>query len=321
MYISHKLDEVKTLCDTATILRGGKMVGTTNPKTSSTSELARMMVGAEIPKIQIPASTRSAEPVFSVQNLSAPAQTPHGVNLKNISFTVHGGEIVGVAGVSGNGQAELIALLSGEVPCTTHEAITLHGKPVGNLRANERRDHGLAFVPEERLARGSVPNHSLWENSVLTASKLGLVKNGFVNRVKGFELANSIIAKFGVKATGPEAAAESLSGGNLQKFIIGRETALEPSFFLVAQPTWGVDIGAATFIRQTLINLSREGTAILVISEELDELFEICDKLLVMCNGEIHGPIDTAATDREEIGLLMTNSRSSNATQETERVV
>ena len=311
LYISHKLDEVQALCDTATILRGGKVVGTANPKTSTTSELARMMVGAEIPKIDIPSSTRSPSPVFSVKALSAPALTPHGVALKDISFDVHGGEVVGIAGVSGNGQAELIALLSGEVPCGSADSVTIHDKPVGNLRANERRENGLAFVPEERLARGSVPAHSLWENSVLTASKLGLVKNGFINRPKGFEFANSIITTFNVKATGPEATAESLSGGNLQKFIIGRETALSPSFFLVAQPTWGVDIGAATFIRQTLIDLSREGTAILVISEELDELFEICDRLLVMCNGEIHGPIDTATTNREEIGLLMTNSRKS----------
>lgn len=321
LYISHKLDEVQELCDTATILRGGKVVGTTNPKECTTSELARMMVGAEIPKIEIPRTTLSAEPVFSVKNLSAPALTPHGVPLKDINLDVYGGEIVGIAGVSGNGQAELITLLSGEVPCSKPESIQLHGKNVGNLRANERRCHGLAFVPEERLARGSVPGHSLWENSVLTADKLGLVKKGFINQPKSHELAQSIIAKFKVKATGPEATAESLSGGNLQKFIIGRETALSPSFFLVAQPTWGVDIGAATFIRQTLIDLSRSGTAILVISEELDELFEICDKLLVICNGEIHGPIETASTDREEIGLLMTNGRRSNVSKEAESAV
>jgi simple sugar transport system ATP-binding protein len=187
------------------------------------------------------------------------------------------------------------------------------------LDSGRRRDIGLAFVPEERLGRGAVPIHHLSDNAMLTGHRRGMVKRGMIKRSKANEFATDIIAKYNVKANGSNAAALSLSGGNLQKFIVGREIELAPKVLLVSQPTWGVDVGAAAFIRQTLIDLSRSGTAVLVISEELDELFEICDRLLVICQGEVSPPLDRKNTDLEEVGLLMTGLKNKNEAVSTAR--
>ncbi len=306
LYISHKLDEVQELCDSATVLRNGKVTGTARPKETTALELARMMVGSKLPEMHVSPSVRSERPLLEVRNLNAAARDHHGVDLADISFALHGGEIVGLAGVSGNGQAELISLLSGERVNRDAEAIRIDGKPAGRLDAAARRRLGMTFVPEERLGRGAVPPHALWENAVLTGHRAGLVRNGLVDRGKAAGFASAIIEKFKVKANGPKAAAQSLSGGNLQKFIVGREIALKPKLFLVSQPTWGVDVGAAAFIRQTLVDLSRAGAAVLVVSEELDELFEISDRLLVICQGRVSPPLMRTETDREEVGLLMT---------------
>lgn len=314
VYISHKLDEVQELCDTATVLRNGKVTGTARPKDSTSAQLARLMVGAELPEMHVSPSVPSDKPVLEVRGLTAPARDKYGVELKNVSFEVRGGEIVGLAGVSGNGQAELISLLSGERTHANALSIQIGGKAAAHLNASERRKLGMAFVPEERLGRGAVPPHALWQNAVLTAHRSGLVRNGLVDRKQANSFAAKIIERFKVKANGPQSSAQSLSGGNLQKFIVGREIALEPKLFLVAQPTWGVDVGAAAFIRQTLVDLSRSGAAVLVISEELDELFEICDRLLVICQGQVSPPLIRTKTNREEIGLLMTRVDRGNGT-------
>jgi general nucleoside transport system ATP-binding protein len=306
LYISHKLDEVQELCDSATVLRNGRVTGTARPKETTSLELARMMVGSKLPEMHVSPPVPSEKPVLEVRNLSTAAVNHFGTDLKDISFDVHGGEIVGLAGVSGNGQAELISLLSGERTHDRNDAISICGTAAARLGPDERRRLGLAFVPEERLGRGAVPPHTLWENAVLTAHRFGTVRNGLVDRQRAGAFAKAIIDRFKVKANGPQATAQSLSGGNLQKFIVGREIALQPKLLLVAQPTWGVDVGASAFIRQTLVDLSRAGAAVLVVSEELDELFEICDRLLVICQGRVSAPLVRTATDREEVGLLMT---------------
>jgi simple sugar transport system ATP-binding protein len=306
LYISHKLDEVQELCDTATVLRNGRVTGTTRPRETTAIELARMMVGANLPSMHVEPARPSAEPVLRVKALSSASRDRYGVALKDISFAVHGGEIVGVAGISGNGQAELIALLSGERLHERGDAIMVDGMACGRLDAGQRRKLGMAFVPEERLGRGAVPEHALWENGVLTGHALGSVRNGMVNRTRAAAFARTVIDNFNVKASGPAAPAQSLSGGNLQKFIVGREIELKPKLLLVSQPTWGVDVGAAAFIRQTLVDISRAGAAILLVSEELDELFEICDRLLVICQGRVSKPLIRTRTDREEVGMLMT---------------
>jgi simple sugar transport system ATP-binding protein len=277
-----------------------------------------MMVGSKLPEMHVDPSAPSVEPVLRVGGLSAAARDHYGTDLRNVSFDVHGGEIVGIAGVSGNGQAELISLLSGERLHHNAQAIRINGKPVGRTDPAGRRQLGMAFVPEERLGRGAVPSHALWENAVLTAYRFGLVRHGLVDRTKASAFARAIVDRFSVKANGPQASAQSLSGGNLQKYIVGREIALQPNLLLVSQPTWGVDVGAAAFIRQTLVDLSRQGAAVLVISEELDELFEICDRLLVICRGEVSAPMIRRQTDREEVGLLMTKARDNGTTKRGE---
>ena len=306
LYISHKLGEVQALCDSATVLRNGMVVGSVNPKESSAVEIARMMIGTSVPEMHIAPSIMSKTPFIDVSSLTAKASDVHGTDLKDVAFSVHGGEIVGIAGVAGNGQRELISLLSGERTNSDRGSIKICGRSATNLNARQRRELGMAFIPEERLGRGAVPPQNMIDNSALTGHRLGMVSNGLLNRRMARAFAEQVIKKFGVKCNGPVATAQSLSGGNLQKFIVGREIGLNPKVFLVSQPTWGVDIGAAMYIRQTLVDLSRNGAAVLVLSEELDELFEICDRLHVICRGKMSDPLARGEVSVEDVGLLMT---------------
>ncbi|HEU0197207.1 MAG TPA: ABC transporter ATP-binding protein [Nevskiaceae bacterium] len=308
IYISHKLGEVHELCDSATVLRGGRVTGSVKPKETGEQELARLMVGKSVPTAKQSATTLSEKPVLQVKSLSRVPSDRYGTALKEVSFEVYGGEVVGIAGVSGNGQAELVRLLSGEELHQPATAVTINGKACGVLDAGQRRRVAhMAFVPEERLGRGAVPSHELWRNGLLTGHlPKQLVSHGLVSRTRAVRFARAVIEKFDVKARGAASTAQSLSGGNLQKFIVGREIELHPEFLLVAQPTWGVDVGAAAFIRQNLVDMSRAGAAVLIVSEELDEIFEICDRILVMSEGRISRSLNKDETDREEVGLLMT---------------
>ncbi|MBL8445214.1 MAG: ATP-binding cassette domain-containing protein, partial [Zoogloeaceae bacterium] len=229
-----------------------------------------------------------------------------GTDLKDVHLDVHAGEIVGIAGVSGNGQQELLRALSGEEPIAEKYPIQICGVEAGRLSPDKRRRLGLTFVPEERLGRGAVPNMSLADNAILTAARSQrLVARGFIGFERARTFARACIAGFNVKCGGPDAAAKSLSGGNLQKFIMGREILQQPKLLICAQPTWGVDVGAAAFIRQRLIDLRDQGCAVLVISEELDELFEISDRLAVIAKGRL-SPVRTATeTSVEDIGVWM----------------
>jgi simple sugar transport system ATP-binding protein len=218
---------------------------------------------------------------------------------------VHAGEILGIAGVSGNGQAELLAALSGERRGTDANAVTLCGKAAGKLSAGARRALGFAFVPEERLGRGAVPAMSLAQNALLTAHRQKMVRAGWISTRAMRDFAKRCIDSFDVRCGGPDALAQSLSGGNLQKFIVGREILQAPKVLVVAQPTWGVDVGAASFIRQQLLDLSASGVAILVISEELEELFDICDRIAVLARGRLSPARRTGDTNAEEIGRWM----------------
>jgi len=301
LYISHKLEEIRALCHQATVLRGGRVVGTVDPTEQSTAALAHMMVGIAVPPIRHAAPVVSAaapEPILELAGLSARADDPFGTDLRDIALTLHSGEILGIAGISGNGQSELLSILSGERVLPDAEMIRLDGKPIADLGAAARRRLGLGFIPEERLGRGAVPTMSLAENCLLTQGDS--VKHGLIDQSSLRDQTSAIIQRFDVRCGGPASPARSLSGGNLQKFIVGREIALAPKLLIVAQPSWGVDIAAARFIRQNLIDLSRAGTGILVISEELDELFEIADRLMVLYQGRL-SPVH----DRHQIGLMM----------------
>jgi simple sugar transport system ATP-binding protein len=307
LYISHKLEEIRELCHKATVMRGGKVTGEADPRQETASSLARMMIGRELPVCQHAPAPEGGEPRLVIAGLSRTSDDPFGTDLKDIRLTVHGGEIVGIAGISGNGQQELLAALSGEQPLDPHQTYEIHinGEWVGNLDPAARRNLGLGFVPEERLGRGAVPAMSLADNALLTAHRAGMVKLGLVAGAQVRAFADRCIKTFDVRCGGHGAVAKSLSGGNLQKFIVGRELLQSPSVMIAAQPTWGVDVGAATTIRQALIDLRNQGVAVLVISEELEELFEICDRIAVIAEGRLSPTKVTAETNQEEIGLWM----------------
>lgn len=306
LFISHKLDEVRDLCSQATILRRGRQVGTCDPRDTSTKELARLMVGGELPQAKETDRRPSEASCLAVTDLSMPSNDPHGTALDHVSFELKAGEILGIAGVAGNGQHELLAALSGERRAAHPGAITLAGAPVGRLGAAARRRHGLAFVPEERLGRGAVAEMDLGENGLLTAYRDNLVGRGLLRRGHIRRFAERVVDRFDVVARGASAEARSLSGGNLQKFIIGREMAVSPKVLIAAHPTWGVDVGAAAVIHQALFDLCAEGAGVLVVSEDLDELFVIADRVAVINRGRISDPVPRGLLDREAIGVLMT---------------
>jgi simple sugar transport system ATP-binding protein len=308
LYISHKLEEIRALCHRATVLRGGRVTGECDPRREAVSSLARMMIGGDLPHPRHGAATTRGDGALEAHRLSLTSDDPFGVSLKDIELSVRGGEIVGIAGVSGNGQKELMAALSGERTVGSDRAIILNGLPVGRAGAAARRALGLAFVPEERLGRGAVPEMSLADNALLTAHRQELTRRGFIRFDAARAYGAAIIRRFKVKAPGPDAAARSLSGGNLQKYIVGREILQGPRVLVAAQPTWGVDVGASAQIRQALVDLRDQGVAVLVVSEELDELFEICDRICVMARGRISSAKPARETNAEEIGLLMGGS-------------
>lgn len=303
LYISHKLDEIRALCHHCTVLRGGKTTGEVDPAQETNASLSRLMIGAEPPALTHRAS-QAGDVVLALQRLSLPQQDPFGVSLKDISLQVRAGEIVGVAGVSGNGQQELMAALSGEDPRAPAQSLSLFGQDISQASPRKRRALGLHFVPEERLGRGAVPTLSLAQNTLLT--RTGAVSRlGWLDLAATRRLAAELIERFKVKAGGPDAAARSLSGGNLQKFIVGREIDARPKLLIVSQPTWGVDVGAAAQIRGELLALRDAGCALLVVSEELDELFEISDRLVVIAQGRLSPSLPTSEATVEKIGEWM----------------
>ena len=303
LYISHKLDEIRALCHHCTVLRGGKVTGEVDPSKESNASLSRLMIGAEPPAL----AHRPARPgavALAVRGLSLEKLNPFGMTLHDIALEVRAGEIVGVAGVSGNGQQELMAALSGEDTRAAGGSITLFGRDIAQAPPRLRRAGGLHFVPEERLGRGAVPTMSLAHNTLLTrtaaVSRLGWIDTAAVKR-----LADDLIKRYKVKAGGAGAAAKSLSGGNLQKFIVGREIDAQPKLLIVSQPTWGVDVGAAAQIRAALLKLRDDGCALLVVSEELDELFQISDRLLVIAQGKLSPSVAVAQATVEMVGEWM----------------
>jgi general nucleoside transport system ATP-binding protein len=320
LYISHKLDEVKRLCDTATILRTGKKVATCNPRQETAASLARMMVGAEIGEVKATTARATTVPRLVIKDLSLEPDDPHGVRLQNISVEVMGGEILGIAGVAGNGQDELFAALSGERLSPAEGNIVIEGEAAGLLSVTARRKLGAAFVPEERLGHGTAPRMKLSENALLTGhAASGMVKRGFIDKPATLSMVDRTTKTFDVRKAKRDPEAVSLSGGNLQKFVVGREILREPIVLVVSQPTWGVDAGAAAVIRQALIDLSSRGTAVLVISQDLDELAEIADRIAVMFHGHLSEPLPRAQATREKLGLLMGGASVGQAPIEKER--
>ena len=308
LYISHKLEEIRQLCDNATVLRAGKVVGKARPSEHSNESLAHMMIGRSIPPPEHAIAKPSSEVRLRIKKLKHTPIDPFGTALKNIDLTVYSGEIVGIAGVSGNGQKELMRLISGEDLHTQANAgnLSIGNDIVNTLNPIQRRSKGLGFVPEERLGRGAVPDLSLSYNGLLTAYKHGLTIMGMIRFNAANEFAQQCIDDNDVRCGGTNSMAGSLSGGNLQKFIVGREIALKPSLLVLSQPTWGLDVGAANNIRNALINLRDSGASVLLVSEELEELFEVSDRLHVIYDGHLSPSLNTRETTSTQVGQWMT---------------
>ncbi len=305
LFISHKLEEIRDLCDEATVLRDGAVTGHVDPRNHDARSLAQMMIGRDMPHVAASTTTNPGAISLQLNKLSHPRATRFGTTLSEINMELRAGQIIGIAGISGNGQQELAALISGEVRANSADMIRVMDQPAGHMSPMQRRGLGFSFVPEERLGRGAVPDMSLADNSLLTAHRQDMLRGGFIRRSIEKAFTRRCIEEFDVRTPGPDAEAGAMSGGNLQKFILGREMMLAPDVMLVAQPTWGVDIGAATAIRKRLIDMRENGAAILVISEELDELFEICDILHVLYAGRLSDGMPAADTSAEEIGAYM----------------
>ena len=304
LYISHKLEEIRSLCDAATILRGGKVVATCVPQDTSARDMAELMVGSTLATPKSAAAT-PGDVALAVTGLSVPSPSAFGMALKDISFQVQAGEVLGIGGVAGNGQDELLGVLSGELQCPSG-MVTMHGRDLAGIGPEGRRGLGVLAAPEERLGHAAAPDMSLTENAMLTgATREGLSRNGMLNWPKAMNFAQRIIAEFDVRTPGPNNAARSLSGGNLQKFVIGREVLQRPDVLVVNQPTWGVDAAAAADIRQALLDLAAGGAALVVISQDLDELMEISDRFAALNEGRLSAPKPTSGLDVEQIGLML----------------
>lgn len=304
VYISHKLDEILALCDRVTVLRDGRVTGECVTEQQTPASLARMMIGHDF-EHPLKSAPSEGEVAIRAQGLCLTPSNAHGTRLSDVGFELRVGEVLGLAGISGNGQRELCEVLAGEVAPDAGELLWF-GKPILGQGPMQRRERGLCYVPEDRLGTGALADMTLAENAILTAAtRAELVREGFLRHDRARSFAARCIESFKVKAAGPQAQARSLSGGNLQKFIVAREIQQAPRVLICAQPTWGVDVGAAALIRQALIDLARSGCAVLVISEEIDELFDVCDRIGVMFNGKLSPIEPIGRTNRERIGLWM----------------
>ena len=304
LYISHKLEEIRTLCDQATVLRSGRVVGTCIPRETSAREMAELMVGGTL---HVPNREAGVvgKTLMRIKDLSAQSPADFGTSLKNVTLDIRAGDVIGIGGVAGNGQDELLGALSGEIKVGPAQ-VSFLDQDIGHLLPDARRALGICTAPEERMGHAAAPDMSLTENAALTARKRkGLTKNGFIDWGKTRTFAEEVIERFDVRTPGPGNAARSLSGGNLQKFVIGREILQNPQILIVNQPTWGVDASAAAVIRQALLDLAANGAGVIVISQDLEELMEISDLFAALNEGRLSKLRPAQGLTIDEIGLML----------------
>ena len=318
VFISHKLKEVRALCHRATVLRAGRVVATCDPRTESTASLAERMVG-ERPPIPPAPPRRQGPVILDIEDLDLAPEDTLGVHLEGLGLSIRQGEIVGIAGVAGNGQRELLDALSGERPVARQSMIRIDGVPCGRERPGRRRRLGARFVPEERLGRGAVPDMVLAENLYLTRHQDRITAvRGWIPRGRLRRETDGVVSAFDVRNAGPRQPIGSLSGGNIQKFVVGREVQRTPALLVVAQPTWGVDTAAAATIHDALRRLAAHGTGVLVIAQDLDELFALSDRIAVLASGRLTAAEDPGQWTRERIGLAMAGADPGAAPDATE---
>ncbi len=302
--ITHKLEEVLAISDDVTVMRDGRAVGNVKTADTNATELARMIVGRDVLLRVDKPEARPGKTVLEVKDLTVKGK--HGTAVDNVSFVVRAGEIVGIAGVEGNGQTELMETLAGLMTADSGR-FEFCGTNATNLNARQIKDLGIAHIPEDRHKRGLLLSWDLRENAILGVHNHPPVTTtgGFLNTGYIQKRTKEIIQRFDVRPPNPDLAARSFSGGNQQKLIIGREFELNPKLLLVSQPTRGVDIGAIEFIHRKLIDLRDSGAAVLLVSAELEEVTALADRLLVIKDGKIAGEVDPKTASFEEIGLLM----------------
>ncbi|QHQ35709.1 ABC transporter ATP-binding protein [Algicella marina] len=309
LYISHKLEEIRSLCDTATILRNGRKVGECTPAEKTAHQLAEMMIGMELDR-PLPRLFTPGDTLLTLRDLSVPTADPFGTPLRGINLQLRAGEVLGIAGVAGNGQDELMLAISGETTAQ-RSSVVFEGHQIGHYSPAQRRMMGLLTAPEERLGHAAAGTMSLADNAFLTGRKRQRLDwNGFIKPKSTANFARAIIKRFDVRTPSVSTDARALSGGNLQKFVIGREILQRPRVLVVNQPTWGVDAHAAATIRTALRDLAASGTGVIVISQDLDELREISDTISVIALGTLTDPARNGSLTNEEIGLLMGGPRT-----------
>lgn len=304
IFISHKLDEVLALTSRVVVLRHGRPAGSCITHDTDQETLARLMIGRQIDRPRRKLMNPRDRVVFELSDLTA---TGHRgpATLENVNLQVHEGEILGIAGIAGNGQRELLETIAGLRPATTG-TIRLDGVDLTALGTRARTAAGMAFVPEDRLQSGTIPAFSLTDNAILrNAHRAPFSTKGFLSTERARERAQRLITEYEIAAPGPHAPVRTLSGGNIQKFLLGRELDAAPKLLLAAHPTYGVDIAAAALIHRVLLDRSEAGAAILLVSEDLDELLTISDRIGVMFRGKIRAVLPAARADRNRIGLLM----------------
>ena len=308
--ITHKLPEVLAISDDVTVMRDGKVVGRVKTKETSAAELARLMVGREVLLRVDKTKARPRAATLSLRDFSV--ITREGARpVDHVSFDVRAGEIVGIAGMEGNGQTELIEALAGLVPRVRMAGdVSLDGRSLAGCDARARRERGIAHIPEDRQRRGLLLEFGLDENAILGVHYRPPVTKGpghvVMDQGEIHRRTLDIIKRFDVRPPNPALPARALSGGNQQKLVIGREFELHPTLLLVSQPTRGVDIGAIEFIHRKLVALRDEGCAVLLVSAELEEVMSLSDRLLIIHSGHIAGEVDPKVATPEEVGLLMT---------------
>ena len=324
LYISHKLEEIIELANKVTILKSGKSIATIDAKNTTTKYLAETMVGKEITTLKkVQSKNLSKDIALEIRNLNKANTSDFGISLTNINVTVNYGEILGIAGIAGNGQTELMEILSGETICDKEDQIFLDGVPIGFEDITKRRKLGIETIPEERTLHATVPNLKINENTFLTYFPKYNQNRRFIGKIlnnpkNSLGESEQIIKENDVRCPEPNPMASQLSGGNLQKFILGRSLANNPKVAIFSQPTWGVDIGAATTIRQKLLNLSQTGKAVILISQDLEEIFQLSDKIAVLNNGNLSEVLSANDISAANVGLLMGgNSKSQNDQEES----
>ncbi|MDX2448298.1 MAG: ATP-binding cassette domain-containing protein, partial [Desulfobacterales bacterium] len=305
--ISHKLDEIMALCDRVTVLSKGKVTGNAETRDVDKKALARMMIGRDvifnIEKEEMPKSKE----VLEVKHLCVVGDKGHPM-VKDISFNIFQNEIFGIAGVSGNGQRELVEAITGLRKSDTG-SVHINGQNITNVSPRVAYDKGISHVPEERIKFGIAPGLYLYENAILKQHHLGkYTKNKFLTYKNIKEHTSQLLKTFQVMAPSIYVQTKNLSGGNIQKLILGREISQAPSLLVASHPTYGLDVGATEYLRKQLLKRRREGGAVLLVSEDLEEIFELCDRIAVIFQGEFMGILDAQDSRLADIGMMMTGS-------------